>query len=108
MIDTFTLTGGRLTGAVAALIALAGVAVAVLALTRRRPGSRRPAAALAAGVIGLVTGGFVVVTADGGPGTGNGIVGGFAAIGLGVLAITLGAAARRRTVHVPTPERFRS
>ncbi|GAA4976584.1 DUF6223 family protein [Actinoplanes utahensis] len=113
MIDTYAVAGtavtsGRVLGAVAALIALAGVIVAAVAVIRRRPGSRGPGLAWAAGVIGIVVGAFVVGTADGGPGTGNGIVGGFAAIVLGVLAIALGTVAHRSHAHVPTSERFRS
>ncbi|MDI6102155.1 DUF6223 family protein [Actinoplanes sp. NEAU-A12] len=83
-----TFTPERLIGAVAALAALAGVIAGVLALTR--PARRRPMIALVTGVFGIVVGGLVVVTADGGPGTGNGIVGGWAAVVLGLIATAMG------------------
>jgi len=57
--------------------------------------------ALVAGLTGVVIGGLVVAAAEGGPGTGYGIVGGFAALVLGLIATVLGwlALARsRRTV----------
>jgi hypothetical protein len=72
-VDAYTLTTGRLLGTVASLGALAGV----------------------------VVGGLVVAAAEGGPGTGYGIVGGFAALAIGLIATVLGwlALARsRRTV----------
>jgi len=68
-VDAYTLTAGRLVGTVAALLALAG----------------------------LVIGGLVVAAADGGPGTGNGIVGGFAALVLGLIAMVLGRLALARS-----------
>jgi hypothetical protein len=57
--------------------------------------------ALVAGLTGVVIGGLVVAAAEGGPGTGYGIIGGFAALVLGLIATVLGwlALARsRRTV----------
>jgi hypothetical protein len=57
--------------------------------------------ALVAGLTGMVIGGLVVAAAEGGPGTGYGIVGGFAALAIGLIATVLGwlALARsRRTV----------
>lgn len=83
-----TFTPDRLIATTAALAALAGVIAGGLALTR--PGRRAPLAALVLGAYGIVVGGFIVITADGGPGTGNGIVGGWVAIVLGVVAIALG------------------
>lgn len=106
-VDTYSLTPGRLVGGVAALVALAGVVVGVLALARsaRRAGNgdgRRGATlALAAGLTGMVLGGLVVAAAKGGPGTGYGIVGGFAALVIGLAATVLGGVALtrvRRTV----------
>src|ERR687898_665224 len=72
-VDAYTLTTGRLLGTVASLVGLAG----------------------------MVIGGLVVAAAEGGPGTGYGIVGGFAALAIGLTATVLGwlALARsRRTV----------
>lgn len=88
-----TFTPERIVGAVAALAALAGVVAGVLALSRPAP---RSLIALVAGLFGIIVGGLVVVTADGGPGTGNGIVGGWVALALGLIAIALGGVARSR------------
>ena len=53
--------------------------------------------ALVAGVAGVLVGALVVATADGGPGTGNGIVGGYAALALGLIAALLGGLAFARS-----------
>jgi Family of unknown function (DUF6223) len=104
-VDAYTLTTGRLVGSVAALVALAGVVVGGLALARPSGrignGNRGAILALVAGLTGMVMGGLVVAAAEGGPGTGYGIVGGFAALAIGLTATVLGwlALARsRRTV----------
>jgi uncharacterized membrane protein len=95
-IDAYTLTSGRLMGALAALVALAGVVVGGLALARSTGrigngnGKRRAIVALVAGLTGMVIGGLVVAAAEGGPGTGHGIVGGFAALVIGLIATVLG------------------
>lgn len=88
------LTAGRLGGTAAALIALAGVVLGVRAL--RRPTGRGSTLTLIAGVIGLAGGGVVLAVADGGPGTGNGVVGGGAAVVLGLAASGLGGLVRLR------------
>ncbi len=49
----------------------------------------------------MVVGGLVVATADGGPGTGNGIVGGFAALAIGLIAAILGGLALARSRRAP-------
>jgi len=57
--------------------------------------------ALAAGLIALVNGGLDLAVATGGPGTGNGVVGGAAAFVLGLIGMALGGLAlarSRRTV----------
>jgi hypothetical protein len=46
--------------------------------------------ALAAGLVGMAIGGLVVAAADGGPGTGYGIVGGYVALVVGLGAVVLG------------------
>ncbi|XVU22114.1 DUF6223 family protein [Actinoplanes sp. CA-054009] len=86
------MTTERLIATVAALLALAGVIAGIRARTR-------PAAliALTAGAAGTVTGILVVATADGGPGTGNGVVGGWAAIVLGPVAAGLAMLRLRRS-----------
>jgi hypothetical protein len=93
-VDAYTLTPGRLLGTVAALVALAGVVVGGLALARPAGrignGKRGAIVALVTGLAGMVIGGLVVAAAEGGPGTGYGIVGGFAALAIGLIATILG------------------
>lgn len=103
-VDAYTMTTGRLVGTVAVLVALTGVIVGVLALTRPagRFGTGRAGAvvALVAGLVGMLVGGWVVAAAEGGPGTGYGIVGGFAAMGTGLVAAVLGWLALARVRRV--------
>jgi hypothetical protein len=88
------LTGDRMVAAVAAVVALAGVVAGGLALLRST--TRRSTVAVVAGITGMIAGGLVVITADGGPGTGNGIVGGYAALTLGLIGAALGGLALAR------------
>ena len=95
-------TARRLWATVAALLALAGVVVGGWALAR--PAGRAATAPMARvtlglGLVGMVNGAANLVVAGGGPGTGNGVVGGAAAIVLGSVAVAIGllALARRRT-----------
>ncbi|MEV7041764.1 DUF6223 family protein [Amycolatopsis sp. NPDC051061] len=94
---TYAITPGRLVGSVAALVALAGVVIGLRALVRH--GRQSAFAALFAGVAGMATGGAVVAAAEGGPGTGYGIVGGFAALAIGLVAAVLGGLALARSRH---------
>jgi hypothetical protein len=55
--------------------------------------------ALAAGLIALVNGGLNLALATGGPGTGNGVVGGAAALVLGLIGMALGGLALARSRH---------
>ena len=60
--------------------------------------------ALVAGLMSVVNGGLNLAIVDGGPGTGNGVVGGAAAFVLGLIALALSglALARcRRTASEP-------
>lgn len=88
-------TSQRLWATTAALLALAGVVIGGLALTRaaRRigPGKGRNGAivALVAGLTAAITGGVLLTTANGGPGTGNGVVGAAMALVLGLIAMTV-------------------
>jgi uncharacterized protein DUF6223 len=99
----YDLTVRRLCATAAALLALVGVVVGVLALVRpvRRFGtaSGRLGAilALVVGLIAAVTGGLNVAVATGGPGTGNGVVGGAAAFVLGLIAVATGGLALARS-----------
>lgn len=92
-VSAYDLTPGRLWSLIAALLGLVGVVAGVLALTRRRGAP----VALAGGVAGAVVGGWVVAAAKGGPGTGYGIVGGYAALVIGLVAVALGATAVARS-----------
>ena len=84
----------RLIATVASLLTLAGVFTASWALARtRRNGS---VAAVFAGAAGTLVGVLVIATADGGPGTGNGVVGGWAAVVLGPISMALGGLALAR------------
>ncbi|MDX3762390.1 DUF6223 family protein [Streptomyces mirabilis] len=97
------LTPERAWATTAALLALGGVVLGGMALTRSAGrigngiGGRGAIAALVAGLIAVVNGGLVVVTADGGLGTGNGIAGGYVALVLGLIAVVLGGLARTRS-----------
>jgi hypothetical protein len=117
---TTGLTFGRLMGTTAAFVALAGVVIGVLALTRStdRPGNgsindngsgngngssngsgnrrNRAITALAAGLVGLVMGVVNLAVADGGPGTGNGVIAGAMALALGLIGTALGGLAVTR------------
>jgi hypothetical protein len=93
-----TITGsGRLGPTITALLGLVAAVLGARALARaRRPVDQTPSnlrdhppAALLLGVVAVLLGGLFLATADGGPGTGNGVVGSAAAIALGVIAIAL-------------------
>lgn len=98
--DSGYLTAGRLWSLVGGVLGLAGVIVGGLALARSRrigTGRRGAVAALAAGLAGAVIGGLVVAAAEGGPGTGYGIVGGYLALVVGLIAMALGGLALARS-----------
>lgn len=96
---TAYLTPGRSWSLVAALVGVIGVIAGGLALSRIRFGNARRGAivALSAGLLGMALGGFVVAAAEGGPGTGYGIVGGFIALVIGLIAAILGWLALARS-----------
>lgn len=100
----YGLTSRRLWALLVLVLALVGVIVGGLALVR--PASRRlgALAGLAMGLIAGVNGGLVLAVADGGPGSGNGVIGGAGALVLGVVAVALGGLAlvrSRRPGSVP-------
>ncbi|MGI5498628.1 DUF6223 family protein [Lentzea sp. CA-135723] len=76
------------------LVGIVVGALGLLALTRRRG-----AWALALGAVGAVVGLVVVLMAKGGPGTGYGIVGGWASLALGVAGVALGLLTTRRAAR---------
>ena len=60
-------------------------------------GRRGAIVALVLGPIGLIIGGLVVATADGGLDTGNGLGGGVVAIAVGLIGMALGGLASARS-----------
>ncbi|RVU23187.1 hypothetical protein EOT10_19315 [Streptomyces antnestii] len=102
-VDAYDLTAGRLVGTAAALVALAGVVIGGLALSRSAGrigngnGKRGAVVALGAGLIGMAVGVVNLALADGGPGTGNGVIGGAVALVLGLTAVVLGRLALARS-----------
>lgn len=101
-VDAIALTGDRLLATAAALVALIGVVLGASALARSatRTRGRLAIAAVSAGLPSTIAGILVVTTADGGPGTGNGIAGGYAAIALGLIAAGLGLLTLTRAKRV--------
>jgi hypothetical protein len=108
----YTLSAGRIGASTAALVGLLGAVNGGLALARftglghigtwvRRNGA---VTALVAGLIAVVAGGSVAVTADGGLGTGNGLGGAYVAMLAGVIAVGLGWLARSRRTGPPSRE----
>lgn len=105
-VDAYTLTAARLWATSAALLGLVGAVIGGLALARsvRRIGNggRKGAnVALVSGLVAMVGGALNLAVADGGPGTGNGVVGGALALVVGLIAMVLGGLAlarSRRTV----------
>jgi hypothetical protein len=93
----YGVTYQRVWASIAAGVALASFVTGGVALTRRSP--RLAIAAMIAGLIGAINGGLVLAVADGGPGSGNGVIGGAAAFVLGIAAVALGgfAVTRART-----------
>ena len=100
--------GFACSAALAAVALFAGLAHAVLvatgvseraATTVYRSTSRR-LMALATGPIAAVNGGLVLALASGGPGSGNGVVGGAGALVLGLIGMTFGGLALRRSRRI--------
>lgn len=98
-VTTQGLTARRLWSTSGAGLALVGVVTGGLALARFSTafGRRGVAVAFVAGVLAMVNGGLVLAAADGGPGTGNGVVGGAVAVVLGLIAVSLGGLASSRS-----------
>jgi lysophospholipid acyltransferase (LPLAT)-like uncharacterized protein len=90
--DFLSLSPGRAGAIVAGLLGLAGLIIGGLALRRNKRGTP----ALVLGLVAMALGGLVVVTADGGLGTGNGLGGGYVALVVGLISAVLGAARMRR------------
>ena len=93
------LTPKRALASGAAVTGLIGALIGGLALARSAsPKGRRAArVALVLGPIAVGIGGLVVATADGGPGTGNGLAGGAIAMMVGLIGMALGGLALSRS-----------
>lgn len=89
------LTAQRLWAIIADGVALGSVATGGMAVARRA--TRLARVAMIAGPIAAINGGLVLAVANGGPGTGNGVIGGAAAVVLGIAAVGLGGFAMSRT-----------
>jgi hypothetical protein len=103
----FYLSPGRLVAIAAVLIGLTGVVGGVRTLrSARRAGdgneTRRFSVALVAGPIAVALGGWVVLTAPGGVGTGNGLGGAVVGVVLGLIAIGLEALSRIVAARAPS------
>jgi len=100
------LTPRRIWAIVALALGFAGVIAGSMALVRaaRRLGNRGrndAILALVTGALAVINGGLNLAVATGGPGSGNGVVGGAAAFVLGLIGIALGGltlSRSRRTV----------
>ncbi|MBG6098761.1 DUF6223 family protein [Nocardioides sp. CCNWLW239] len=104
-VGAYTLTTARLWATLAAFVGFGGAVAGAAALSRavRGVGNRGrngAVVALGCGSIALVVGVVNLLVADGGPGTGNGVVGGGMAIVLGLAALALGALTLRRARRV--------
>ena len=77
-------------------IGLIGVAAGIVALRVASVNGRGANLALGLGLLAAISGLLNVTLATGGPGTGNGVVGGAAAVVLGLIASALGGMARAR------------
>ncbi|MCA2209047.1 DUF6223 family protein, partial [Nocardia rosealba] len=67
---------------------------------RARPPATRAVFALVAGLIAIVGGAWVVTTAEGGLGTGNGLGGGVVAIAFGLASVVVGGLSLARARRV--------
>ena len=103
LLGAITIAGsGRLGPTLTALTGMIGVILSAVAYRRGRAGSnertsydrREAAAGLILGTISLVLGALFLLTADGGPGTGNGVVASVLALVLGPIAIALAGLSR--------------
>ena len=93
----YGLTSRRLWASLAGVLALVGVIVSGLALVRPASGRLGALAGLATGLLAGVNGALVLAVANGGPGSGNGVIGGAGALVLGVVAMALGGLALVRS-----------
>lgn len=99
----YGVTTRRLSATVIDGVAIIGVVIGGLALARPAGrfstalGRRGPIVALMSGLVATIGGGLVLAIADGGPGSGNGVVGAAGGVVLGLIALGLGTSALVRT-----------
>ena len=105
--DGYDLGSGRLVPTLAAVVGLIGVLAAGWAFARSGRGSGGNAAgtamvALAAGTVSVAVAGLHLASADGGPGTGNGVVAGVLSLVFGLAALVMGGLAWARSRRLPS------
>jgi Family of unknown function (DUF6223) len=102
-VGVYTLSAGRIGAIVSVLVGLVGAISGGLAVARSQRGNprRRAILALVLGPISMLAGGFVVVTAGGGLGTGHGLGGGVVAMMVGLIGVALGGLALARSRRKP-------
>jgi len=96
------LTVRRLWATASTAVAFIGLVIGAMGLRRSslfstESGRLAAIAALAAGLFAAGNGGLNLAVANGGPGSGNGVVGGAAALVLGLIALMLGGLALARS-----------
>lgn len=99
-VSAYELTGGRLASIVGAILGLAGAAVVAVVRRRGAAGEGRAPRGLAVagaalGLAAAATGAAIVALADGGPGSGSGIVGGVLCLAAGLLVVVLAVRGQR-------------
>ena len=95
-VTVYGLTARRLWATTALILALFGVVIGWVAMTRPVRRSGTAILAVGVGLIATVNGALNLTLATGGPGTGNGVVGGAAALLLGLIAVAIGGVALAR------------
>ena len=102
------LTPRRIWATAAMALGIAGVIAGSMALVReaRRIGNRGRKGAILAlltGALAVINGGLNLAVATGGPGSGNGVIGGAAAFVLGLIGTALGGLALSRSRNTVLP-----
>ncbi|NUS73267.1 MAG: hypothetical protein HOQ05_07660 [Corynebacteriales bacterium] len=95
--DAYTMGWGRVGAILATLTALSGVIIGALTLARRFEQQRGAMYVTVSGLVGMAVGALVVVTSNGGLGTGNGRGGGYFALILSSIALVLAGIVWRRS-----------
>lgn len=88
-VDAYQLTFGRIGATSGAALALVGVVFGAVSLTRSANRRRAAVTAAVLGLAGVVIGAVFIAMAEGGPGTGYGVVGSWVSFALGPIALLL-------------------